>query len=246
MKKIISILLMTFAFTLYAEKKEIIVSAAASLSGAFTEIGQAFEKKHGIKVSFNFGPTNSLLQQIEKGAPADVFASADQEWMETGIKKGLILDGSKKDFVRNTLVIIAPASSTLNIKSLKDLNNQGIRKICAVQQNSPAGKYAREVLTKVGMLDVFNKKNIPADNVKQAVDYVSREEVDIAFVYKTDASAAKSKVKVIFTASGHKPILYPVAVVKDSKKVNDSKLFIDFIISKDGRSILSKHGFDKP
>ena len=237
---------MVCTVSLYAEKKEIMVSAAASLSGAFHEIGQSFEKKHGIKVLFNFGPTNSLLQQIEKGAPADVFASADQEWMETGIKKGLILAESKKDFVRNTLVIIAPASSTLKIKSLKDIKQPAIKKICAVQQNSPAGKYAREVLTREGLTDVFQKKNIPADNVKQAVDYVSREEVDIAFVYKTDAAFAKNKVKVLFTAGGHKPILYPVAIVKESKKINESKLFIDFILSKEGRSILSKHGFDKP
>jgi molybdate transport system substrate-binding protein len=229
-------------------EQELTVSAAASLTNAFPEIGKQFESANpGTKVIFNFAASGPLLQQIEQGAPVDVFASADQKTMDQAKEKSLILNGSRKDFVSNGLVVIVPASSKISIKSVTDLTGKDVARIALGKPETvPVGRYTLEALTNEGLWESLSPKFIPGDSVRQVLDYVSRGEVDAGFVYATDAAVAKDKVRIVATTEKHKAIVYPVAIVAATQKKELSKRFIDFVLSKEGQEILSRYGFGKP
>lgn len=231
------------SFTLKAE--ELIVSAAASLNNAFKEMGQQFEATHPHdKVLFNFAASGTLLQQMDKGAPVDVFASADQETMNQAEQKKLIADNSRKDFIQNTLVIIAPINSTLSFNGLTDLDAEAIKRIAVGNPASvPAGRYTQEALEQTKQWQALQDKYIYTQNVRQALDYVARQEVDIGFVYGSDAAIMKDKVKVLFTVPLKTPVTYPIAQLKDSKNSQLASEFIDFVLSKEGQQILDHYGF---
>ncbi|MEW6666273.1 MAG: molybdate ABC transporter substrate-binding protein [Thermodesulfobacteriota bacterium] len=229
-------------------QQELLVSAAASLANAFGEVGKQFEKANpGAKVIFNFAASGALLQQIDKGAPVDVFASADHKTMDQAGAKRLILAETRRDFVSNGLVLIAPKDSKLSIEGVKDLAETRIARIALGNpQTVPAGRYAQEVLARAGLWEALNPKFIFAETVRQALDYVGRGEVDAGFVFATDAASARDRVQVAAVAEGHQPILYPVAVVAAGKKQELSQRFIDFLLGSEGRGILSRYGFGKP
>lgn len=229
-------------------QQELIVSAAASLTNAFTEVGGKFESVHpGTKIVFNFAASGPLLQQIVQGAPVDVFASADQTTMNQAKEKKLILDDSRKDFVSNSLVLVVPAASKLSIKSAQDLTQKDVSKIALGKPETvPVGRYTQEALTNEGLWETLGPKFIPADTVRQVLDYVSRGEVDAGFVFATDAAVAKEKVRVAAKMEKHQPIVYPVAVVAATQKKELAQRFIDFILSAEGQEILSRYGFGKP
>lgn len=230
------------------EQDELLVSAAASLTNAFEELGKQFEAANpGVKVIFNFGASGALLQQIDKGAPVDVFASADQKTMDQAKEKNLLLAETRKDFVSNGLVLIVPKDSKLAIKGVKDLSESKIARIAMGNPETvPVGRYAQEVLSKAGLWEGLKPKLIYAENVRQALDYVSRGEVDAGFVFATDAAVAKDKVQVAAVAEGHQPIRYPVAVIAGTKKKDLSQRFIDFLLGNEAQGILSRYGFGKP
>ena len=229
-------------------QQELVVSAAASLTNAFGDVGKQFETSNpGVKTIFNFGASGALLQQIDKGAPVDVFASADQKTMDQAKEKSLILPETRKDFVSNGLVLIVPSDSKLAIKGVKDLSESKIARIAMGNPETvPVGRYAQEVLSKAGLWEGLKPKLIYAENVRQALDYVSRGEVDAGFVFATDAAVAKDKVQVAALAEGHQPIRYPVAVIAGTKKKDLSQRFIDFLLGSQGQSILAGYGFGKP
>ncbi len=241
------ILLFSFVTAACAEQ-ELIVSAAASLTNAFGEIGKKFESANpGTKLVFNFGASGALLQQIDKGAPVDVFASADQKTMDQAAAKGLIIPGTRKDFVSNELVLIVPHGAKTPIKALQDLNASGIGKIALGNPESvPAGRYAQEVLTYEGLWEELKPKFIFGESVRQVLDYVSRGEVDAGFVFATDAAVAKDHVSIALEATKHKPITYPISIVASTKNKDLAERFIDFVLSKEGREILSTYGFKNP
>jgi molybdate transport system substrate-binding protein len=229
-------------------EQELTVSAAASLTNAFPEIGQKFESANpGTKVIFNFAASGPLLQQIEQGAPVDVFASADQKTMDQAKEKNLIFNDSRKDFVSNKLVLIVPTTSRLSIKSVQDLGSKEVTRLALGKPETvPVGRYAQEALTNEGLWESLSSKFIPGDSVRQVLDYVSRGEVDAGFVFATDAAIAKDKVKVVTVLEKHKPILYPIAIVSTTPKKELAQRFLDFVLSKDGQEILSQYGFGKP
>jgi molybdate transport system substrate-binding protein len=229
-------------------EQELIVSAAASLTNAFQEVGQKFASTNpGIKVIPNFAASGALLQQIEKGAPVDVFASADQKTMDQANEKKLILPETRKNFVSNALVLILPADTKVPIKTPQDLAAKEVTKVALGNPDTvPAGRYTQEALKNEGLWEKLSPKFIPADSVRQVLDYVSRGEVDAGFVFATDAAVAKEKVQVVATLAKHKPILYPVAVVAATQKKDLAQRFIAFVLSKEGQEILSKYGFGKP
>ena len=231
-----------------AAEQELTVPAAASLTNAFLEIGKKFASANpGTKVTFNFAASGPLLQQIEQGAPVDIFASADQKTMDQAQAKNLILNESRKDCAGNGLVLIVPAASRISIKSVQDLGNRDVTRIALGKpQTVPVGRYAAEALTNEGLWDSLSAKLIPADSVRQVLDYVSRGEVDAGFVFATDAAIAKDKVRIVATMEKHKPIVYPVAVVAATRNKELSQRFIDFVLSKEGQEILSQFGFGKP
>lgn len=231
----------------YAQQ-ELLVSAAASLTNAFTDAGKQFETANpGVKVVFNFAASGALMQQIAKGAPVDVFASADKKTMDQADEKKLIVAETRKDFVSNGLVLIVPKESGKSIKTVKDLAQPEIVRIAMGNPETvPAGRYAQEVLTQAGLWETLKTKCVYAETVRQALDYVTRGEVDAGFVFATDGALAKDRVKVAALAEGHRPIRYPVAVIAGTGRKELSQGFIDFLLGSHGQSVLARYGFGKP
>jgi molybdate transport system substrate-binding protein len=228
--------------------QELIVSAAASLTNALKEVTAQFEKTHpGTKIVCNFAASGVLLQQMDKGAPVDVFAAADQKTMNQAQEKKLIIPDTRKNFVSNRLMLIAPLDSKFAVRGLKDLTATEVKRVAVGNPGSvPAGRYAQEALIKVGLWDKLSPKFVLAESVRQVLDYVSRGEVDAGLVYSTDAAIAKGKVKVIQTVTEHAPILYPIAVTESTGKKAMAQSFEDFVLSPGAQEIFSKFGFGTP
>ena len=230
-----------------ADQQELTVSAAISLKNAFEEIGKLFEAAHkGVKVDFNFGASGDLVRQIEGGAPVDVFASAAQKDMDEAEKKGLILPNSRINFAGNSVVLITPADSRIPIKTFQDLGIDKVKKIAAGNPKTvPAGRYAEEIFIYFKMLATIKNKLIYAENVRQVLDYVTRGEVDAGVVYLTDAMVKAKDIRIVATApeESHKPVIYPAAVVKGTKKEILAKAFVSVLISEEGKKVLERYGF---
>lgn len=244
-KPLLSLFLLLAAVSARAE--DLIVSAAASLTNAFKDIGAEFEKTQpGTKVVFNFAASGPLLQQIEAGAPADVFASADQETMDKADVRKLMAPGTRLNFVSNRLVLIQPMTGGA-IGSIADLKSDSIKRVAIGNPASvPVGRYTRDVLQAESLWDVLSPKFINSDSVRQVLDYVARAEVDAGFVYATDAAIAKDKVKVVTAIATQKPVLYPIAVVAASKQAKLAQAFVGFVASEPAQAILARYGFGKP
>lgn len=237
-----------FTPSAYSQSAELIVSAAASLTNAFNDIGKAFEQAHpGDKVLFNYGASDALLQQIAKGAPADIFATADQESIDKAAAQNLIVKDSRSNFVSNALVLVMPMAANLSLTSLPDLTGKDVRRIAVSKPETvPAGRYAKQALDTQGLWDKLATKFIYTQNVRQSLDYVSRAEVDAGFVYRTDAMLMSDKVKVAFEIPLEKSILYPITIIKDSRQQESAGEFIAFVQSEAGQKILEPYGFAKP
>ena len=222
------------------------VSAAISLKDAFDEIGIAFQAKTGKKINFNYSASGALQQQIENGAPVDVLASAGEKQMDALARSGLIEPSTRRNFARNSLVLITPKDSKLDIKTFDDLTKPDVRKIAVGNPKTvPAGEYAEESLTKMSLQSSLQAKLILAENVRQVLDYVARGEVDAGIVYASDVLTAKDKVDLAATAdeNSHAPILYPLTIIKDSEQKQIAQAFADFVLSAEGQAILRKYGF---
>jgi molybdate transport system substrate-binding protein len=233
---------------LCSQADTLIVSAASSLTNAFNEIGKAFEQAHpGTRVLLNYAASDTLLQQIAKGAPADVFASADQESMDKADTQNLIVSATRSNFARNTLVLTVPIESNVSLTSFQDLTRPTIARIAIGKSETvPAGRYAKQALDAANLWGTLAEKFIYTQSVRQALDYVNRAEVDAGFVYRTDAKIMGDKVKIAFEVSLATPILYPIAVVEDSGQTKLAKEFISFVSSEAGQNILNSHGFTRP
>ena len=226
-------------------RQEIIVSAAVSLKDAFTEIAALSENRTGMTIRFNFGASGALQKQIESGAPADLFASAGSKQMDELATKDLIVPGSRADFARNVLVLVTPANDA-RMRSLMDLARSDVKKIAIGNPKTvPAGQYTEQTLTRLKLLPEIQAKLIYAEDVRQVLDYVVRGEVDAGLVYSSDAVNAGTTVKIVAPApdDSHEPIVYPIAIVKDSHQQPAAKQFIDLVLSSEGQTILAKHGF---
>ena len=237
-----------FAASVSVLAADVTVSAASSLTNAFKDIAQSFEAAHPEhKVLLNFAGSGELLQQIAKGAPVDVFASADQETMDKAQAQGLLTDSSRKDFVHNTLVVITPARSTLQLQTLNDLQQPALQRLAISNPDSvPVGRYSKQALLDSNLWDVLTDKMINTQNVRQSLDYVARDEVDAGFVYATDAAIMADKVKVQFTVPLKTVVSYPIAVTYEGSAKEVSQQFIDFIFTQQSQAVLSKYGFSQP
>jgi molybdate transport system substrate-binding protein len=241
-------LLIGLLWSVGATAGDVVVSAASSLTDAFKTVATAYETKHpGTKVVLNFAASDVLLQQIANGAPADVFASADQKAMDKAQAQGVLLNGSRKNFATNQLVLIVPTASQLTITGLKDLEQPSIKRIAYGDPASvPVGRYTQATLQADGSWQAVSAKAVLAANVRQSLDYVARDEVDAGFVFATDAAIAMGKVKVALRVHSPTPISYPIAVVAQSKHIADAQAFESFVLSPEGQSVLAKYGFLKP
>ena len=231
-------------------KHEMTISAAISLKNAFEEIGKLYEAKSGgTKVLFNFGASGDLARQIEGGAPVDVFASAAQKDMDGLDGKGLVLQGTRSNIAANSVVLIVPVGSKVVPASFEGLAAKEIKKIAVGNPKTvPAGRYAEEVLTYYKLFPFVKDKLIFTENVRQVLDYVARGEVDAGIVYATDASSGAKEVRIVESApeKSHKPVAYPIAVVKGTKNETAAKAFVAFVLSPEGQKVLEKYGFKKP
>lgn len=224
---------------------EIIVSAAASLTNAFSDIGKEFEKANPPhKVVFNFASSGALLQQIARGAPVDVFASADQDTMDRADQQHLIVSSTRRDFAANVLVVIAPGGSMVSLGALRDLKRADIKRIAISNPATvPAGRYSKAALERAGLFADLQPKFIVTRNVRQSLDYVARGEVDVGFVYETDAAIMPGRVKGLLSVDTPMPITYPIAAVKGNGKESLASKFLDYVQADAAQKILQRHGF---
>jgi molybdate transport system substrate-binding protein len=246
LKASVAVLLSVLGAT--ASATDITVSAAASLTNAFKEIGVAYEKENaGDKVLFNFAASDPLVQQISKGAPVDVFASADQDAMDKADGLKLLAAGSRKNFATNSLVLIVPAAGAHPIKGAGDLQQSAITRITMGNPASvPVGRYTKAALEQAKLWSALESRMIYGTSVRQSLDYVSRGEVDAGFVYATDAAIVKDKVKVVATVPTETPVSYPIAVIAAGPQAAAGRKFADFVLAPAGQAILARYGFGRP
>ncbi|MCB0117708.1 MAG: molybdate ABC transporter substrate-binding protein [Anaerolineales bacterium] len=235
------------------EPRSLTVFAAASLTDAFTEIGGDFEAVNpGVTVTFNFAGSQALRTQIEEGAPADVFASANKTEMDNAIKASFIAENAPQNFLSNKLVIILPADSAGTVAKPEDLANPGI-KIVLAAEDVPVGKYARQALdTMSGSFGSDFKDKVLAnvvsneDNVKQVVAKIQLGEADAGIVYTSDAVAAPELKTIDIPAELNVIAKYPIAKLTQSPNADLADAFIAYVLSPDGQAVLQKWGFAAP
>ncbi len=242
------LLLLGLLATVPAWAAELTVSAASSLTESFRELGAAYEKAHpGTKVDFNFAASGVLLQQISRGAPVDVFASADETTMDQAEQQDLLAAGTREVFAVNALWVVVPPQAKAAPRTLKDLAGAGVQRIALGNPDSvPVGRYATGALEVAGLWPSVQGKAITTQNVRQSLDYVARGEVDAGFVYATDAQAMPNRVRRAFAVTVAGRIAYPLAVIKASPQQAEARRFTAFLRSAQGQAILAKHGFGKP
>jgi molybdate transport system substrate-binding protein len=231
-----------------ASAAEITVYAAASLSDAFKEIAPLFTKVTGDTLRFNFGASGALARQIKEGAPADVIFSADELRVDQLEKAGLLLAGTRRTILANTLVVVVAAEGGAPIQALGDLAKINVRRIAIGEPATvPVGTYTKGYLQKTGDWNKLLEKMVPLDTVRAALSAVESGNADAGFVYKTDALISK-KVKIaieVAVAEGPK-ITYPMAVLKDAKQPEAAKALVGFLAGADAQKVFAKFGFLPP
>ena len=227
-------------------KGQITAAAAISLKDAFLKMADLYQKRSGDKVDFSFGSSGELMRQIEAGAPVDVFASAGQREMNDLQSKDLVDVETRADFARNSLAIIVPAGSTLHLNSVADLAGTAVRRISIGDPKTvPAGMYAQQLLVHEQLWKKLQPRLIFAENVRQVLEYVAREEVSAGIVYATDVGIAHGKVRVAAHVPDgtYGPVLYPIAEIKGSTHQAAAREFVQFVLSPEGQHALQQFGF---
>ncbi len=234
-------------FALPVRGGDLVVSAAISLTEAFQELGRRYEARHpGTKVVLNTGASDKLLQQILAGAPADVFASADQVAMDKAVAQKAVDPATRATFAGNALVLIVPADAK-GPASPAALLDPKVRRVAVANPASvPAGRYAREALEAQGLWAAVEAKAVFGQSVRQCLDYVARGEVDAGFVYATDAAVQAGKVRVAATVPTRTPVTYPIALVLGTRQTEAARAFVALVVSVEGREVLARHGFTAP
>ncbi len=231
------------------QAETILVSAAASLTNAFRDIGSAFTRQYpAVKVHFNFGSSGALQRQIEQGAPVDVFAAAASKEMNLLQKEGLTNPATRKIFAENRLVLITPMKSSIH--RWRDLLLPVITKVAISDPASvPSGRYAEQTLKKHGIWNAVRQKMVLGEDVRQTLAYVAQGNAKAGIVFLTDAYIDAGRVKVACTAipgKDHIPIVYPIAVLKHAPHPLYGEKFIQFVDGPAGRVILKRYGFALP
>lgn len=227
------------------------VSAAASLQDALTEIGKTYQAQYPQTViRHNFGASGSLQQQIEQGAPVDLFISAAEKQMDALAAKNLIDPTSRRSLARNQLVLIVPKQPQGKVTQFQDLVKPEVAKVAiGAPASVPAGQYAEETLKSLQLWEQVEPKTVQAQNVRQVLTYVELGNVNAGLVYKTDAQQS-NQVQVVATAppNSHRPITYPLAVVASTKHPQAAQAYANYLVSPTAKATLQKYGFsvDKP
>lgn len=225
------------------------VAAAVSMKDALTKVAGAYKAETGDEVEFSFGSSGQLAQQIQSGAPVDLFISAANKQVDDLIKANAVLPETRGVVAGNALVAIVPADASIKPASTKELENPGIAKIAIGEPKSvPAGQYAEQALKGANVFEKLKEKLVLGTNVRQVLDYVERGEVNVGLVYATDAKISGEKVRVAFIVgeSEHSPIVYPAVVVTASKKPEAAKKFMAYLLAEKAQAELRSFGFTPP
>ena len=229
-----------------AKKPELLVFAASSLTNVLDELGTVYTRESGQPVKFSYAASSALARQIEAGAKADAFLSADTEWMDYVQMRNLIDPRTRKDLLGNRLVLVAPADSPVQVKIAQGFPLASLlaggRLATGDPDSVPVGRYARSALTSLGVWNDVEAHLVRAENVRAALGFIARGEAPLGIVYETDALVEK-KVRVVdvFPASSHPPIVYPVATL--AKPQDGARAFVTFLGSKKAAPIFKKYGF---
>lgn len=227
------------------DTKELIVSAAASLKEAMDDIEAKYsEVNPHVKLIFNFGGSGTLQQQIEQGAPADLFISAGKPQMDALMEKDLMVKDSVTSLLNNELVLVVGKGNT-EIKNIEDLTNERVIQIgIGTPESVPAGRYAKEALTYLQLWEPLQSKLVMAKDVTQVLNYVETGNTEAGIVYKSDAiNSEKAEIVVTFPAESHAPIIYPAGIVASSQNQQASEEFLEFLQGPEAQEIFAQYGF---
>ena len=227
-------------------QQQLTVSAAISLKDALDKVAQLYRaERPDTAIHFNLGASGTLQRQIEQGAPVDIFFSASEDQMDSLESKGLLLACTRRNLLRNAIVLIVPKDKT-GIARFQDLARPEVKVIAVGEpQTVPAGKYAQEVLTHFHLYEQLKPKFVLGNDVRQVLTYVSTDNADAGIVYATDARTT-DEVTVVATApeDSHLPVIYPVAILKSSKEADEAKRFLDFLAGTKVQEVFGKYGFE--
>ncbi|MDN9010988.1 molybdate ABC transporter substrate-binding protein [Brevibacillus laterosporus] len=227
-------------------KTEIFVSAAASMTDVLQDVKKEYETKHPeITLTYNFGGSGKLAQQIEQGAPSDLFISASSKDMKTLKEKSLIIEDSQTELVTNEMVLIAPKESTISIDSFEKITPDTGKQFAIGEPSSvPVGRYTEEALTKLGLWEKMKPNMVYAKDVRQVLTYVESGNAELGVVYKSDALTS-DKIKILATAKQdwHTPIVYPAALVKATQHQKEAQEFLTFLTTDFSKAAFEKYGF---
>lgn len=241
-----SLLLLVAALPACAEDK-VTVFAAASLQDALDDVGAAYARRTGDQVRVSYAGSSAIARQIEQGAPADVFVSADREWMDYAAQRRLILPDSRRDLLRNRLVLIAPADSRVRLAIAPGMPLAGALgggRLAMAAPAVPAGRYGRAALTSLGVWNSVRGRVAPAESVRAALQFVARGEAPLGIVYETDARAER-RVRTLgaFPPSSHPPIVYPAALTTRGGTNRAAARFLTYLSGPEAGAIFRRHGF---
>lgn len=223
------------------------LSVAASLTDAMEEIAELYKDEQAhVTIEYNFGSSGALQQQIEQGAPTDIFMSAAAKQMNELEEKELLLEGTRVDLLQNELVLVVPKGFT-GVAEFTDLTKEEVKLIAIGDPESvPAGKYAQEAFTELGIWDELEsgEKLMMAKDVREVLAYVETEAVQAGAVYRTDAQISeKVDVAAVAPEGSHAPVIYPVAVIKDSAQPEEAQKLLEFLKGSKAKKVLENYGF---
>ena len=235
------------AATMAAEQRPLTVFAAASLNNALDDVGAAFTARSGQPVRFSYAASSAIARQIEAGAPADVFVSADVDWMDYLQQRRLVVAASRRDVLTNHLALIAPAASPVRLTIGQDMplaRALGGGRLAVAGPDVPAGRYAKASLTALGVWPSVADHLAQADNVRGALAFVARGEAPLGVVYDTDAKV-EPKVRIVglFPDASHPPIIYPAALVAGSSDPTGAAAFLGFLQGPEASAVFRRYGF---
>lgn len=232
-----------------AQSRPVTVFAASSLQNVLTEVGAAYRVKTGKEVRFSFAASSAIARQVEQGAPADIYISADTDWMDYLAERRLVVGTSRVNLLTNRLALIAPADSTSRLVIGRNFGLAaalGGGRLAMAAPEVPAGKYGEAALTSLGVWPSVQARTARAENVRAALQFVARGETPFGIVYDTDAKV-EPKVRIVglFPLNSHPPILYPAALVSSSGAA-DAPAFLYYLRGPEAGAIFARHGFMRP
>ena len=223
----------------------LLVFAASSLTDSMQELAETYEEQTGVRVDLSFGASSRLAQQVSRSAPADVLITAGAQPVDRLEDEGLVVKGSRRPLLTNRLVLVTRSGTSEGISSLEELVETDGMLAIADPELAPAGRYAKEALTYLGIWDAFQARLVYGANVRTTLGYVESGNVTAALVYRTDA-AVSGRVRVVDTLSEvtHPPIVYPVVVLVSSDKQREASAFIEFLASEEVSQVFRRMGFE--